>query len=72
MPEARSDVVTWDYEPMDPWRVAYSPGTSPTQVVVDGKTLWANGAPTKVDGDEIRAKSAEAAGRLFERLDSLV
>lgn len=71
MPEARADVVTWDYAPMDAWRLAYSPGVSPSRVVVDGQTAWENGAATRVDGDEIRAKAAEAAAGLFERLVSL-
>lgn len=71
MPEARSDIVTWDYEPMDPWRLAYSPGVSPTRVVIDGQVVWEHGHPTLVDGAEIRAKAAESAGRLFMRLESL-
>ena len=72
MPEARSDVVDWDYEPMDPWRLAYSPGVSPTRVVVDNEVVWQNGESTRVDTAEVRFKATEAANRLFERLDSLV
>ena len=72
MPEALADVVSWDYAPMDPWRLAYSPGVSPTQVRVDGEVVWADGAPTRVDGHEVRAKAAEAASKLFERLASIV
>lgn len=71
MPEVRHDVVTWDYAPMDPWRLAYSPGVSPTKVVVDGEVVWNAGEPTLVDGAEIRAKAAEAAQKLFTRLESL-
>ena len=71
MPEARTDVVTWDYAPMDPWRLAYSPGVSPTSVEIDGRTVWSQGAPTQVDGDEIRAKAAESARRLFHKLDGI-
>ncbi|MEM9566256.1 MAG: amidohydrolase family protein [Actinomycetota bacterium] len=73
-PDSAGDVVTWDYPVMDPWRLAYSPGVSPILVEVDGhdgrETLWADGAPTRVDGDEIRTKAAEAATRLFERLEA--
>ncbi len=73
-PDSAGDVVTWDYPVMDPWRLAYSPGVSPLRVEVDGpsgrETLWADGAPTRVDGDEIRAKAAEAATRLFDRLEA--
>lgn len=67
-PEAREDRVTWDYTPMDPWRLAYSTGVSPTDVVVDGERVLADGCATRVDADEIRAKAAEAAQRLFALL----
>lgn len=66
--EARSDRVTWTYEPMDPWRLAFSTGVSPVRVEADGEVLWADGAPTRVDATEIRARAAEAAERLFARL----
>jgi len=71
MPEARADRVRWDYAPMDPWRLAYSPGVSPVEVVVDDEVVWTNGASTKVDGAEVQAKAAEAASQLFARIDSL-
>ncbi|MDW3221202.1 MAG: amidohydrolase family protein [Acidimicrobiales bacterium] len=71
MPEARDDRVTWNYEPMDPWRLAYSPGVSPTRVEIDGEVVFADGAATRVDGAEIRAKAAEAAQRLFTKLEQL-
>ncbi len=70
MPEARNDVVTWNYTPMDPWRLAYSPGVSPTRVEIDGEVVFANGATTKVDANEIRAKAAEAAQALFTKLET--
>ncbi len=71
MPEAQSDIVSWDYQPMDPWCLAYSPGVSPTRVVVDDDVVWEHGQPTRVDAAEIRAKAAEAASRLHLRLESL-
>ena len=71
MPEARADIVSWDYEPMDPWRLAYSPGVSPTSVVVDDEIVWKNGESTRIDTAEVRSKATEAANRLFQRLDSL-
>jgi hypothetical protein len=37
-------------------------------VEVDGEVLLADGRPTRVDADEIRAKAAEQAARLFARL----
>ncbi|MEL6984567.1 MAG: amidohydrolase family protein, partial [Actinomycetota bacterium] len=67
-PDSARDVVTWDYPVMDPWRLAYSPGVSPTTIEIDGTTVWADGGPTRVDAEEIRAKAAEAANRLFARL----
>lgn len=67
-PGSADDVVTWDYPVMDPWRLAYSPGVSPTTIEIGGTTVWADGQPTTVDADEIRTKAAEAAGRLFARL----
>jgi cytosine/adenosine deaminase-related metal-dependent hydrolase len=70
-PEARNDRVTWNYQPMDPWRLAYSPGVSPEIVEIDGEIVYANGAATRVDADEIRHKAAEAAQRLFMKLENL-
>ncbi len=68
-PEARDDRVTWAYDPMDPWRLAFTPGVGPTRVEVDGEVVWADGAPTRVDADEVRARAAEEASRLHRRLD---
>jgi len=70
-PEARDDRVTWAYEPMDPWRLAFTPGVGPTRVEVDGEVVWADGAPTRVDADEVRARAAEEASRLYRRLDEI-
>ncbi|NNE74938.1 MAG: amidohydrolase family protein [Acidimicrobiales bacterium] len=71
MPEARADIVTWNYAPIDPWRLAYSPGVSPIHVDIDGERVLENGRSTRVDADEIRAKAAEAAQRLFTKLEAL-
>lgn len=68
MPEARNDEVTWSYEPMDPWHLAFTPGVRPIEVKVDGETVFADGKTTRVDADEVRAKAAEQAGRLHSRL----
>ncbi len=70
LPEARDDIVTWGYSPMDPWRLAYSPGVSPTKIEIDGKVVFENGTTTLVDADEIRAKAAEAAQDLFKKLEA--
>ena len=37
---------------------------------IDGVVVYADGAPTRVDAAEIRAKAAEAAQRLFARLET--
>lgn len=70
VPEARSDEVTWSYEPMDPWHVAFTPGIRPLRVVVDGEVVLDDGRATKVDGEEVRAKAREQAARLHARLSS--
>ena len=70
-PEARNDVVTWNYDVMDPWRLAYTTAVAPRRIEVDGEVLFDDGAPTKVDAEEIKAKAAEAALRLFARLETL-
>jgi hypothetical protein len=68
VPEARDDRVTWSYEPMEPWHLAYTTGVRPVEVIVDGRVVLADGAPTLVDPAEIRAKAAEQAKRLWARL----
>ncbi|MFT7597326.1 MAG: cytosine/adenosine deaminase-related metal-dependent hydrolase [Acidimicrobiales bacterium] len=68
MPEARDDLVTWSYPTMDPWHLAYTPGVHALDVIVDGEKRLDNGLPTRVDANEIRAKAAEQADRLFAKL----
>jgi cytosine/adenosine deaminase-related metal-dependent hydrolase len=70
VPEAADDRITWTYDHADsPWRVAYTPGMRAVEVVTgDGEVLVADGRPTLVDLDEIRAHAAEQAARLFSRL----
>ncbi|MCZ6461074.1 MAG: amidohydrolase family protein [Actinobacteria bacterium] len=68
MPEARKDEVTWSYDPMDPWHIAFTPGIRPLEVKVDGAIVYTDGAPTRVDADEVRARAAEQAERLHARL----
>jgi hypothetical protein len=68
VPEARHDEVTWSYDPMDPWHIAFTPGIRPLEVMVDGEVVFAEGRATRVDPDEVRAKAAEQAARLHARL----
>ena len=69
-PEARTDKVTWNYDFADSaWHVAFTPGVRALHVeAADGEVLLRDGLPTRVDLDEVRAKSAEQAHRLFARL----
>ena len=68
MPEARDDRVTWSYDPMDPWHIAFTPGIMPRQITIAGEVVFSDGRPTRVDADEIRARSREQAARLHARL----
>lgn len=68
VPEARQDAVTWSYEHMEPWRLAFTTNVQARDVTVDGKKILVDGAATKVDAEEIRAKAAEQAERLFAKL----
>jgi cytosine/adenosine deaminase-related metal-dependent hydrolase len=68
MPEALEDEVTWSYDPMDPWHIAFTPGVRPLEVKVGGEVVFTNGAPTRVDAAEVRARAAEQAARLHARL----
>ncbi len=69
--EARHDRVTWNYDPMDPWRLAYTTDLHPIRIERDGDVIFDNGAPVHLDAAEIRAKAAEAAQRLFTKLDDI-
>jgi cytosine/adenosine deaminase-related metal-dependent hydrolase len=68
VPGARNDEVTWSYDPMDSWHIAFTPGIHPVEVKIDGEVVYADGAPTRVDANEIRAKAREQAARLHARL----
>ena len=72
LPECRDDQVVWNYDHVDSsWHVAFTPGIRAIQVIrADGEVLVREGRPTRVDGDEIRAKASEAAARLHRRLES--
>lgn len=68
VPEAKDDVVTWSYPTMDPWHLAYTTSVRPVGIDIDGDTVMEDGIVTSVDADEIRAKAAEQAVRLFAKL----
>jgi cytosine/adenosine deaminase-related metal-dependent hydrolase len=69
-PEARDDRVTWSYDHADSgWHVVFTPGMRALDVTLDsGEQVLRDGLPTRVDVDEVRAKAAEQARRLFARL----
>ncbi len=69
-PEARDDRVTWSYDHADsPWHVAFTTGIRALDIVsAEGEVLLRDGRPTRVDVDEVRARAAEQAARLFMRL----
>lgn len=67
-PDARNDVVTWSYDPMDPWHIAFTAGIRPLRVEINGEVALDENGPTKVDASEIRAKAREQAARLHARL----
>ncbi len=68
VPETADDVVTWAYDPMEPWHVAFTPAIRPLRIEIDGEVVFAEGRPTRVDADEVRAKATEQAKRLHARL----
>ncbi|HZJ48975.1 MAG TPA: amidohydrolase family protein [Acidimicrobiia bacterium] len=67
-PEALDDLVTWSYDPMSPWHLAFTAGVRPQKVEIAGEIVFENGSPTRVDAQEIRAKAHEQAARLHARL----
>lgn len=69
-PEADQYVVDWDYDHMEsPGSVMYTPGVRALNVTKDGETLLCNGALTRVDLTEVRAKAAEQAVRLAANME---
>ncbi len=68
VPEARADRVTWSYEPMEPWRLAYTPTVHALDVDIDGEPALRDGVAARVDAAEVRARAAEQAVRLHSRL----
>ena len=68
MPEARGDEVTWSYEPMDPWHIAFTPSIRPVEVKINDEVVFKDGKTTRVDSEEVRAKAREQASRLHARL----
>ena len=71
VPEASNDTVRWNYDHADsPWHVAFTPGVRALDVTIDGEPVVRDGAPTRVDVTEVRAKAAEQAARLFAALDT--
>jgi cytosine/adenosine deaminase-related metal-dependent hydrolase len=70
-PDALDDRVTWSYDPMDPWHLAYTTGVRALRVEVGGETVLDHRGSTRVDAAEVRARAAEQAARLHARLGEL-
>ena len=62
VPEARDDVVVWNYDHADsPWHVAFTPGMRALGVTRgDGEVLLRDGLPTRVDLDEVVGQGGRA------------
>ncbi len=68
-PDAKQDVVTFDYDFADsPWHASFTTNMSVTDVEIAGEKVLTNSQPTRVDLHEVRAKANEQALRLYERL----
>ena len=68
-PDAKNDVVTFDYDFADsPWHAAFTTNMTAIDVEVAGEKVLVDRQPTRVDLAEIRAKANEQALRLYERL----
>ncbi|MFM8863191.1 MAG: amidohydrolase family protein [Acidimicrobiia bacterium] len=67
-PEVVDDSVTWTYPSIDPWCLAYTTDIRAVDVTIGGEKVLIDGRATCVDADEIRARAAEQATRLFARL----
>lgn len=69
VPDVRKDTVRWNYDRMDSaWHVAFTPGTRPLDVTIDGRPVVVSGEPATFDLTEIRRKASEQATRLHKRL----
>jgi cytosine/adenosine deaminase-related metal-dependent hydrolase len=68
VPGVARDRVTWEYDPMEPWHLAYATGVRPVRVEVDGEVILDEHGPARVDAVEIRARAREEAQRLFSRM----
>lgn len=68
-PDAKTDKVLFNYDfADDPWRAAFTPNMRAIDVEILGQKVLTNGLPTRVDLEEVRAKSNEQAKRLHEKL----
>jgi cytosine/adenosine deaminase-related metal-dependent hydrolase len=69
-PECRDDRVEFNYDHADSaWHTAYSPGVRAINVTLgSGEVVLRDGTPTRIDLEDVRAKAAEQAKRLFAKL----
>jgi cytosine/adenosine deaminase-related metal-dependent hydrolase len=69
-PECRDDRVEYNYDHVDSaWHTAFTPGIRVVDVTLgSGEVVVRDGKPTRVDLEEVRARAAEQAVRLFAKL----
>ncbi len=69
-PECRDDRVEFNYDHADSaWHTAFTPGVRAVNVTLgSGEVVVRDTLPTRVDINEVRAKAAEQAARLFAKL----
>ena len=69
-PECSDDRVEFNYDHADSaWHTVFTPGVRAVNVTLgSGEVVVRDGLPTRVDLDEVRAKAAEQAARLFAKL----
>ena len=69
-PECRDDQVEFNYDHAErAWHTVFTPGMRAINVTLaSGEDVLTDGSPTRVDLEEVRAKAAEQAARLFAKL----
>ena len=72
--DCTNDEVTWSYDPMDPWHIAFTPGIYPLEVKVDNEVVFTDGTETlasletKVAAGEIDPQPVSGKQEALENL----
>ena len=70
-PQCQDDQITWSYDEIDPWHLAFTSGVRPLDIEMDGKPIMKDGTFLEIDSLEIRAKAGEAAEKLFKKIKEI-